>query len=102
MIYPRKLLSMELKNILKKLLKDNDISVAKLSRVTKIPRQTIDNWLSGQEPRSLSQVKIVAEYFDISIDQLCFGVSQPQNPIIQYENEIRAGVFEVILRKVKS
>ncbi len=92
---------MELKRVLKELLKQRDMSVAQLSRATRLPRQTIDNWLAGQEPRSLKQVKKVAEYFGVPMDFLCFGERPKEKSIREYEDEINAGVFEVVLRRVK-
>ena len=68
---------------------------------TNIPRQTIDNWLFGQEPRGFDQVKKIADYFDVSIDYLCFGESKNKVQFREYQDEINAGVFEVILRRVK-
>lgn len=77
------------------------MSVAQLSRATRLPRQTIDNWLTGQEPRSLKQVKKVAEYFGVPMDFLCFGEKPKDKSIHDFEKEINAGVFEVVLRRVK-
>ncbi len=85
--------------ILKRLLREQDMTVAQLSRQLSIPRQTLDNWLSGQEPRSLKQVKKVAEYFGVSLDYLCFG--EEEEKIQEYGQEINAGVFEVVLRRIK-
>ncbi len=64
---------MKLERILKDLLSEKDMTVAQLSRATGIARQTLDNWLSGQEPRSLRQVKKVASHFGVPVDYLCFG-----------------------------
>lgn len=85
---------------LKGLLAEKDINVSQLSRATKVARQTIDNWLSGQEPRSIKQVKMVADYFDVTVDELCFGKHEKKNVLESFEDEINAGIFEVILRKV--
>ena len=92
---------MKLSTTLKKLLTEHDITIAQLSRATKVPRQTLDNWLTGQEPRSLKQVKLIARFFEISLDELCFGET-PKNPSIeQFSDEINAGIFEVVLRRIK-
>jgi len=93
-----------LKQNLKQLVKDFDITMAQLARETKIPPQTLNNWLTGVEPRSLSQVKRVADYFDISVDELCFGAKtklEDSNSFQSYSDEINAGVFEVVLRRIK-
>lgn len=95
---------MQLKTILKKLIKERGITIAHLSRATKVPLQTLHGWLNGSEPKSLRQVKLVADYFEVDLDYLCFGVmpAKPKGVIEDFRDEINAGVFEVILRKVKS
>lgn len=65
---------MRLKDNLKELFKISGITAAHLSRATKIPLQAIHGWLSGIEPRSLKQVKIIADYFSMSIDEICFEI----------------------------
>src|SRR5690606_27108579 len=90
---------MKISAILKKLLYEHDITISQLARATKVPRQTIDNWISGQEPRSISQVKKVASYFEISVDELCFGISLTKTDLQDFNEEINAGIFEVVLRR---
>lgn len=93
---------MELKKILKALIKEEGITVTQLSKKTRVPVQTLHNWLSGMEPRSLKQVRKVAEFFKVSIDYICFGIeSQDKDCIEEYSDEINAGVFEVVLRRVR-
>lgn len=92
---------MKIKTVLKRLLFENDMSVAQLARETEIPRQTIDNWLAGQEPRSFDQVKSVAKYFQMSMDELCFDERNYHESIDKFNDEINAGVFEVVLRRVR-
>lgn len=86
---------------LKRLLNERDMTVAELSRATSIAPQTLNNWLSGQEPRSLLQLGKVAKYFSVSVDFLAYGVKDHKSPIQQFHDEINAGVFEVVLRRVK-
>ncbi|WPU65905.1 helix-turn-helix domain-containing protein [Peredibacter starrii] len=91
-----------IKTTLKRLIADSGITVTHLSRATKIPAQTLHNWLAGAEPKSLTQLKKVADYFDVSLDYLCFGKEpKPKKVLNEYESEINAGIFEVVLRKVK-
>jgi transcriptional regulator with XRE-family HTH domain len=94
---------MEMKLILssnlKKLIRLNDLTVAQLSRATKVPTQTLNNWLSGLEPRSMDQVKIVASFFQMTIDEIAYGSKQEKTKLSDYEDEINAGIFEVILRR---
>lgn len=95
-------MTIKVKTILKNLLYEKDISAAKLARATGVPPQTINNWLSGQEPRNLTQLKKVADYFEITVDYLVYGTKQSiKEPIDEYRDEINAGTFEVVLRRIK-
>jgi transcriptional regulator with XRE-family HTH domain len=99
-------MTIKLNLTLKKLLKESDMTVAQLSRATKVPVQTIHNWTHGQDPRSFIQVKKIADYFQITVDELVYGQSPKKfkesiEPIKDYKEEINAGVFEVVLRRIK-
>lgn len=98
---------MTLKDTLNDLLDQRGMNLSGLAKETGIAVQTLHNWLSGIEPKSLSQVKIVADYFGVSIDFLCFRGSRLKstktdhsNEIEDYSDEINAGLFEVVLRRV--
>lgn len=93
---------MVLKTILKKLITDKGMTITSLSRVTKVPLQTLHGWLQGSEPKSLKQVKRVADHFGVDLDYLCFGIESKPRSYEDYQNEINAGIFEVILRRTKS
>lgn len=54
-------------------LKTRGMTAAELSRKSGISKQVISIWLSGTEPRKISQVKKVASVLETSIDNLCFG-----------------------------
>ncbi|MBK9294887.1 MAG: helix-turn-helix transcriptional regulator [Oligoflexia bacterium] len=78
------------------------MNITQLARITKIPKQTLHNWISGSQPRDLEQVRRVAIYFEVSLDFLLFGNEIIiSDPILDFQNEIRAGIFEVILRRTK-
>ena len=96
-------MTIKIKTILKKLLNDHDLTAAQLARATKTPPQTINNWLSGQEPRNLNQIKVIADYFGISVDYLVYGQDEKNSKVSieKFEDEINAGIFEVVLRRVK-
>lgn len=90
---------MELKKVLRDLLNKNNVKVTELSRATKVPVQSIRNWLEGVSPRRLDHVLAVATYFEVSIEFLITG---KQKEIIKdFQDEINAGVFEVVLRRPK-
>ena len=95
---------MKLKSNLRDVLYKREMSASELARATKLPKQTINDWLNGSSPKNLNQLKIVADYFGVSIDQLVFGEAQqvkPMNAIEEFvDNEIYAGKYEVILRRI--
>lgn len=101
---------MKLKERLKDLLKERDLSVSKLSREVKVSRKTLDNWLLGRSPLSLDDVNAVAAYFQVSIGYL-LGFEERQhkqkngpalgNHIIS-EEFLRVGIYEVYLKPVKN
>lgn len=87
---------------LRRILKRRDLTVARLARATKIPKTTLANWLNGSPPRKLNQVKSVADFLEISIDELCYsakptGMSKGLNQ--HYDEEVLEGLFEVVLRR---
>lgn len=88
-----------LKDNLQKMLEANSLNPTQLARLTGVNAQTVHNWLSGQKPRNIEHVKLIATFFNVSIDHLCFGESLTNN-LEKYQDEISAGIFEVVLRKV--
>lgn len=93
---------MKLKDQLKTLIESERLTISRLSKETKIPVQTLHNWIAGMEPRSLKQVRKVADYFEVSIDYLCFGIEpKSKESLGDFEEEIFAGKFDVILRRAK-
>lgn len=99
-----------LPKILRARLKQAGIGVPTLAKRSKIPRQTISNWLAGQKPKNIEHVKAVADYFSMTVDELCFGVeaglpgararARSATKLEEHLDDIRAGVFEVVLRRV--
>ena len=88
---------------LRRILSNLDWSVPKLAKKSGVPSTTIQNWAEGKPPRDMRQVKLVAEVLNISMDALCFEDcgNKDLNPIEGYEDEINAGLFEVVLRRVR-
>jgi transcriptional regulator with XRE-family HTH domain len=96
-------MAIKIKTILKKLLHEQDMTAAQLARACKIPPQTINNWLSGQEPRSLDQIKAVADHFKVTVDFLVYGIQEKKKEVIEeFKDEINAGTFEVVLRRIRN
>jgi len=93
--------AVELKSILRKTIQEKGVTVTAVARATKVPVQTLHGWLQGSEPKSIRQLKAIADYLGVDLDYLCFGINPGPDKIEMFENEINAGVFEVVLRRVK-
>lgn len=103
-------MNFKLRQILKDKLKEKEMKIQTLSKHTGISRKTIENWVDGQKPKNIEQVKVVADFFNMSLDELCFGEKPRENVSVstgnakdleKYKSEILTGVFEVTLRAVK-
>ena len=94
---------MRLSKQLKALLHEQDITVAQVARKAGVSAKTIYNWLGGQSPKDIEAVKKVADHLNVSLDYLCYGISKTEKPshIEQHLDKINAGIFEVVLRRVK-
>ncbi len=54
----------------KEYLKNKNISIAELSRLSGIPRTTINGWLTGTQIPTLYSAYLLADYLNVSIDYL--------------------------------
>jgi transcriptional regulator with XRE-family HTH domain len=96
------MIAMKLDKVLKSKLQKRGVKITQLSKATKVPLQTLHNWLSGQKPRDIDQVKRVADYFGVSINSLCFDeIEKTSRDLKDFKEEILVGNFEVILRRPK-
>lgn len=89
---------MKLSANLQHLMKERRIALQLLSKQVAIPPSTIHGWLNGANPRAISELKRVADYFGITIDELCFSEDKKKS-----DNVIvgKLGDVELVLRKIK-
>lgn len=90
---------MQLKEQLNFYLELKDMTATKLAKLSGVSKSTISDWLTGTSPRNIEQVKAVANVLNVTLDELCFG--KDENKLSDFREEINAGVFEVVLRRVK-
>lgn len=94
--------AMNLNANLRFLLARQKINASELSRATAIPKTTISGWMNGAMPKSFTQVKVMANYFSLTLDELIYGdVSQKKLSKVDlkdYADTICAGNYEVYLR----
>lgn len=96
---------MKLKTNLKLHLASKGLTAAELSRVSKVPKATISDWLSGRSPKNLSQLKSVANILETTIDNLAFGSfsESSSTPHFSFQDSklTALGTYDVFLKKVK-
>ncbi len=92
---------MNLKDQLQLYLKENNINASQLSREINIPKQTLSNWLGGENPRDITQIKKVADYFGTTIDHLYFGEGLDFKENSFLGEDWFGGIFEVRIRKIR-
>lgn len=89
---------------LRRLMEERRIRLSHLAHEIKVPKSTIHSWMYGGQPRDLVALKKVADYFSMSIDEICFGDAVQKSPELQTESFIQQakdglniGSFDVIL-----
>ena len=100
-------MALTLKNQLKLLLEQNDMTAAQLSRKSGVSQQVLSIWLRGGEPKKMSQVKKVADIFGVTVDVLCFSTTTTlevrktlELDALLGEDQWISGLFEVRFRRV--
>lgn len=89
---------------LRRLMEERRIRLSDLAREVDVPKSTIHSWMYGVQARDLIALKKVADYFSMSIDEICFGDTdqKPQTPqtealVQQTKDGLNIGSFDVIL-----
>ena len=68
---------------LRKLMNERRVSVSFLSGELSINKSTMHNWVNGGLPQSMFALAKVARFFDVSLDELCFGEKvEPKNGLV--------------------
>lgn len=88
---------MQLSRRLRQLINHQDLTVAELSKRSGVPVNTLQNWLAGQVPRNMTQVKQVADYFHVTLDYLAFGEEMRLDKESLPEL-LMSGKYEIVLR----
>ena len=58
---------------LAKLRKENDLTQKELAEKNNISKSSIAMYESGKRVPSLKKAKLLADFFDVSIDYICYG-----------------------------
>lgn len=90
------------KNI-EEILKRKELTVTELSKATNIPRTTLLGWIKGTSSSpNLSQLDTVAQFLDVTIEELAFGRRQRKPDIseILTSAEVHTGIYRLTLEKL--
>ena len=90
---------LKLSKVLTALIKGKGLTITSLSRLTQVPLQTLHGWLQGNEPKSIRQVKKVADFFEVDLDYLCFGIENKEGKELLLNN-YKSVVFEIVLKEL--
>ena len=90
---------MKLYKNLKTMMIAKSLSLKKLSVDVGIPPSTIHGWLNGAAPKSIIDLKKVADFFGVSIDELCFGVGDKCFDSIVENVVAELGNIQLIMRR---
>lgn len=87
--------------VLKKLLKQQGLSLKELSKASGVPISTLGEWANNRNPRNPIQVKRVSETLGVSMHFLYFGEEDNKEPIQKLlKEELFSGTFEINIRRV--
>jgi transcriptional regulator with XRE-family HTH domain len=75
--WKERILPMELRLVLRDLLKQRGMTIKQLSDATGISSSTVKTWLGGATPRSMDDLRTVAKFFGVSITYMLFRESEP-------------------------
>lgn len=86
------------------MLKSYDESLTVLARNLDIAPSTLHGWLNGLEPKSIVQLKKVADYFGTSLEYLCFNQEHTRNInselIFRGDFTLSHNKYEITLNKI--
>ena len=61
---------MEFKERLKELRKEKNVTQTDISKILNVSKMAVSHWEKGNSEPSIEQLKILANYFDVSVDYL--------------------------------
>lgn len=64
------MINIKIKENLKQLMKDNNVNQPKLSTGINVAQSAISAWLNGKKEPSINSLWLLADYFNVSIDEL--------------------------------
>lgn len=76
-----------------KLCEKNNVKPGTVGRATGIETSTLSNWKKGGYTPKLEKMKLIAEYFGVSIDYLVTGKEKEDAPIFNKDHVELIGMY---------
>ncbi len=96
-------MKVQIGKVLSKLLKDQHISLNKLSKLSGVAVSTLSEWQGNRSPRKPEQVLKVATALGVSLHYLLFGEEDQEEPLQKIlKEEVFQGTFEITVKKIKN
>ena len=90
---------MEFATVFNRLIAEHGVTLTELSKATGIAKSTLFGWQNGTDP-SFSKLKVLAEYFECSVEYFVSGEREP-DPIEEIiKEEVHSGVYEISIKKL--
>lgn len=83
---------------LKKIMKERDLTLAQLSKLSGVPKSTIHNIISGHDA-SVKTVEKLRKALNVSVAKLLYNEEPSDTLNSPSPEDILSGLFEIIIRK---
>ena len=84
---------------LKRLCKENGLTIAELARRSGVPKATLHSWTTGASP-NMQQLKKVSSALSVSLHSLAFGEPDPHEYGAEKLQELFEGDIRVTVHKI--
>ena len=85
---------------LKKIMKERDLTLAQLSKLSGVPKSTIHNIISDHDA-SVKTVEKLRKALNVSVAKLLYGEEEIETLNSSSPEDVLSGLFEIIIRKHK-
>lgn len=85
---------------MKSYIERNDINLKQFAKKINVPVSTVHGWLNGVEPKSIRDLKKIATFMGITVDELCFGDGR-ENMQTDLKVTIGDRTYTVLLTRAK-
>lgn len=94
--------TIKIKDTLKELLEEKNLSLRELSKRSGVPYSTLQEWSSNRSPKNPVQTQKVAQSLGVSMHYLLFGQEDSSEPLAKLlKEDVFSGTFEINIKRVR-